>query len=289
MAAFRDLEILVAKIQKHLAPNANVQHNVSIEGRKSGRKRQIDVLVEQMVGQYKMNIVIDSKDLSEPVDVKGVEEFAGLVDDVGAHKGVLVSPLGFTKAAKTRAAGLQIELYSPVDTDPHKWQVKPTIPFIVDFRRPKFAFTLTTTHGGPFHLAEDFPATAHIYDATGKDLGTALDVAADRWHEGVYQPEPEEQRGLPLFDTSPVFIDDGNGGRAEIALAVNLIIEKQLYFGQLPISQVSGFRDENTGAVITRGFTTGNLDLIEIRDTWLKINDQSEAPYPPMMSVTALG
>jgi hypothetical protein len=84
-------------------------------------------------------------------------------------------------------------------------------------------------------------------------------------------------------------MDDGNGGRAEITLTVNLIVEKQLYLRQLPISQVSGFRDENTGAVIIRGFTTGNLDLIKIRDTWLKINDQSEAPYPPVMSVRALG
>jgi hypothetical protein len=54
MAAFRGLEILVAKIQRQLAPEATVQHNVALVGRKSKIKRQIDVLVEQMVGQYRM-------------------------------------------------------------------------------------------------------------------------------------------------------------------------------------------------------------------------------------------
>jgi hypothetical protein len=45
--------------------------------------------------------------------MKGVEEFDGLLRDVGAQKGVLVCPKGFTGAATTRAQGLQIDLYSP--------------------------------------------------------------------------------------------------------------------------------------------------------------------------------
>jgi len=106
MAAFRDLEILVANIQRYLAPTATVQHNVTLDGRKSGTKRQIDVLVEQMIGNIECVIVIDSKDYTDPVDLKGVEEFAGLVDDVGGHKGVLVSPSGFTKAAKNASCRL---------------------------------------------------------------------------------------------------------------------------------------------------------------------------------------
>lgn len=288
MAAFRDLEILVAKIQRYLAPNAKVQHNVLLDGRKSETKRQIDVLVEQMVGQYKMRIVIDSKDLSRPMDVTGVEQFAGLVDDVGAHKGVLVSPLGFTKAAKSLATKLQIELYSPFDTDPHDWQVQATMPFLVDFRKPAFSFTLTSSHAGPFAMRDDFPTSTHIYDKDGNDLGTAIDAAADRWHEGAYEPEPAEQRGLMVFDVSPIFMDDGHGGRAEISIKVNLLIEQEFRFGQLPISDVSGFRDEIGGGVITRGFTTGNFNPIVARETWLKIETREAAPYPPMMSVVIL-
>lgn len=45
------------------------------------------------------------------VDVKGVEEFHGLVQDVCDHQGALVCPAGFTKAALRRAQKLQIALY----------------------------------------------------------------------------------------------------------------------------------------------------------------------------------
>jgi hypothetical protein len=288
MAAFRDLEILVANIQRQLAPNAKIQHNVLLDGRKSGVKRQIDVLVEQMVGQYCMRIVIDSKDYSDPVDLKGVEEFVGLVDDVGGHKGVLVSPRGFTKAAKTRAAGLQVELYSPFDTDRHKWQVLATAPFLLDYRYGAYSFTVSTIHRGPFALREDFPTSAHLFDEQGNDLGTAMDIAADRWLDGQYPSEPGDHPDLKVV-SDEVFIDDGHGGKAKITLGLNLRVEQEFYFGQLPISDVSGFRDEATGHVITRGFTTGVVDPIEMRKTWMRINDPAEAPYPPMMGTTVLG
>lgn len=90
-------------------PDATVEHNVKLPGRHSKRDPQIDVLVRQQIGQHQMIIVLGCKDYAEPVDVKGVEEFHGL-SMTSAHKGALVSPKGFTKAAKERAAGMQIHL-----------------------------------------------------------------------------------------------------------------------------------------------------------------------------------
>ena len=126
---WKELESLVAMIQKQLSPEASVQHNVMLDGIDSETKRQIDVLVEQNIGQYTMRIVIDCKDYSKPVDVKGIEEFHGLVQDVRAHKGALVCPAGFTKSALKRAQKLEIDLYRPVSTGKHKWQAKVTRPF----------------------------------------------------------------------------------------------------------------------------------------------------------------
>src|SRR5438105_6997006 len=61
MSDSRELEILVAKIQAQLAPDAEVVHDVKLEGRQSRRPRQIDVLVRQKIGQYEMVIVLDCK------------------------------------------------------------------------------------------------------------------------------------------------------------------------------------------------------------------------------------
>lgn len=68
------LETLIADIQQQLAPGAKVTHNATLPGYDSETNRQIDVLVEQSIGQFSMSIVIDCKDYKKPVDVKGVED-----------------------------------------------------------------------------------------------------------------------------------------------------------------------------------------------------------------------
>ncbi|MGT2440881.1 restriction endonuclease [Bradyrhizobium betae] len=154
-ADYKKLEKLVAKIQQDLAPQSKVSHNVRLKG-KSGAQRQIDVLVEDRIGQYDIRIVLDCKDYKTPVDIKDVEECAGLFEDVSAQRGVIVCPAGFTKNAKARAQQLQIDLYSPIDTDPHKWQARIKIPAICDFRQARMSFGWEMSAPAPFALREDF-------------------------------------------------------------------------------------------------------------------------------------
>ena len=49
---WREFEKLAASFQQELAPDARVSPNVRIHGKRSGVERQIDILVEQTVGQY---------------------------------------------------------------------------------------------------------------------------------------------------------------------------------------------------------------------------------------------
>ena len=286
--ASRELEILVAKIQKQLAPKAEVLHDVRLEGRKSKSKRQIDVLVREKIGQYEIQIVIDCKDHARPVDVKGVEEFYGLLSDVGAQKGVLVSPKGFTKTAKTRAEELQLDLYSPVDTDPHKWQVSVTIPALCDFRTAAISFRLTFSEPLPFQMMPDFYATEMMYDSDENELGTALDAALDKWNEGRFPIDIGESRDLDLFDVPKVMMNNGYGQIAPVDLTVSLLVKQQLYYGQLPVPHISGFKDELSGLVIANAFEVGILDPNEIEKDWLKINSDADSPVEPVIKLIGL-
>ena len=63
--------------------------------------------------------MIDCKDYNRPLDVKDIEEFIGMVLDVGAHRAALVSAKGFSETAKTRAKLAQLDLYTVVDTGNH--------------------------------------------------------------------------------------------------------------------------------------------------------------------------
>lgn len=285
MRASQELEILVAKIQAQLAPDAEVTHNARLRGQ-SGTLRQIDVLVRQRIGQYDMNIVLECKDYARPVDIKQVEEFQGLLGDIGAHKGALVCPKGFTKSAKERAAGLQIDLYSPIDTEPHKWQVQVEAPLLCDVREAAMSFCLAA--GGALRaltLPPNFWSVGSAYSKKGDDLGPSVAAAVKKWNEGQFPNQPGEHNDLPIFDSAEVLIDNGHGSLVPVSLTVTLSVRKQLFFGYLPIEQISGFKDELSGDVITNAFTTGIFNFDEVINTWKRIDDEASVPARPMFGL----
>jgi hypothetical protein len=282
------LEILVAKIQKQLAPGAEVIHNAHLPGRDSKVERQIDVLVRQRIGQYEMLIVLDCKDHSRPVDVKGVEEFHGLLEDVGAHKGALVCPKGFTPAAKERARGWQIDLYSPIDTDPHKWQAKVTAPVLCDFREAMLSLRVSCSAPMPFRLPYNM-SELEVHDSVDRSrLGAPTDTAIEKWENGEYPTEPGQHDDLPIYDRKDVLVENGYGQLAPMELTVSFLVRQTFYFGQIPIKELSGFRDELSGAIITNAFTTGIIDPNAIEATWTRLNSVDELPGPVMMRLVGL-
>ncbi|MFP3798695.1 restriction endonuclease [Paraburkholderia sp. SIMBA_027] len=281
-----DLEHLVARIQQNLAPAAKVEHNVKIKGRNSEVDRQVDVLVTQNIGQYPMTIAIDCKDYKKPVDVKGVEEFAGMVNDIGANKGVLVCPAGFTETAKTVAKKLQMELYRPVDTGDHKWRTRPTIPAVCEYVRTTMAFQISTVAAKPFRITAS-PAYQEAFDENGQSLGTALDTALRKWNNAEYPTTAGKHDELAIFPGN-VQVDNGFGEHIQVTLSVFLDVRVDRYFGQLEIERVSGFLDEQTGLTHTNSFSVGALEPEEIEARWTKLQDEQEPPIKPVISLRGL-
>ncbi|WP_197423794.1 restriction endonuclease [Novosphingobium sp. CCH12-A3] len=281
--ASEELELLVQRIQQELAPNAEVIHNVKMMGCRSKVNRQIDVLVKERIGQYEIKIVIDCKDYKHPVDVKGVEEFYGLLKDVGGHKGVLVCPRGFSEAAKNRASDLQIDLYSPVDTDPHKWQVVPYIPAMVDWRGVAISFGVSCSYPAPFMMPGNFFSSIVAFDEAGNELGNPVQRLLDQWNKGDITTEEGETGELPIFGDTVPWVDNGYGQRIPVRLYANMLVHRQLRYGQLPIRKMSGFKDELKGVVITNAFEVGILDPEEIDREWREIAKEEEAHPQPVL------
>jgi hypothetical protein len=84
-------------------PGASITRNATLPGRFSQTPRQIDVLIEAQVLDAAIRIIVDAKKHAAPVDVNDVESFASMLADVAAHRGILISSSGYTKAATTRA------------------------------------------------------------------------------------------------------------------------------------------------------------------------------------------
>lgn len=286
-ARSRELELLAAKIQKQLSPDAEIIHDAKLPGRRSRVQRQIDVLVKQRIGQYEMLVVLECKDYARPVDVKGVEEFHGLLDDVGAHKGAMVCPRGFTAAARERARDFQVDLYSPVDTDPHKWQARVEIPTICDFRSARFSIGISCSAPVPLTIPFDYYEKLVAYDGD-QPLGTPATVATKKWEEGDFPIEPGVHEDIDLYPQPEVLVDNGHGMRVPVRLYASVWVEQSLYFGNLPVCRMSGFKDELSGGVITNAFTIGLIRPEEVEQTWLRIKDVSDAPVTPLVTLRGL-
>ena len=113
-----------------LFPDAHVLQDQKRMGQ-SGMMRQLDILVEEYVAGRLLSIVWDGKYFSRKVDVGEVEEFAGLVRDVGAHKGVLVTNVGYTAGALKRAQSeewdIELDILTPAEL--MEFQAKLAIPY----------------------------------------------------------------------------------------------------------------------------------------------------------------
>ncbi|WP_250634200.1 restriction endonuclease [Pinirhizobacter soli] len=98
-------ERLIARmIADQLETGLTVSPNAHVVGKITGVSRQVDVLIDARHDtDNTRRIVVDAKKRSRKVDINDVEAFQGLMADVGATHGYLVSPSGHTKGAEKRA------------------------------------------------------------------------------------------------------------------------------------------------------------------------------------------
>jgi hypothetical protein len=73
----------------------------------------------------------------------------------------------------------------------------------------------------------------------------------------------------------------GTTSKHTCGISVSLLVRRELFFGQLPVPRVSGFKDEFSGKIITNAFTIGLLDPDEVARSWLRIASDAEAPLDP--------
>jgi tetratricopeptide (TPR) repeat protein len=101
--SWRKYEKEILKYFQETYPETNILFNQKIQGKYSKVSRQIDILIEGEIAGYQIMIAVDCKYFTKNIDVKHVESFCSMVEDVEAHQGVLITQKGFSKAAINRA------------------------------------------------------------------------------------------------------------------------------------------------------------------------------------------
>jgi len=109
----REYEDFVRKICEELgAPSGvTIHRESSFTGRISNRKIIMDVSFEaQILGAYVLGLV-ECKCYKDRVEVSDVEEFYSKLDDIGAHKGIMFTTVGYEAGAIKVAEGRGIALF----------------------------------------------------------------------------------------------------------------------------------------------------------------------------------
>src|SRR5579863_8722712 len=101
---WKDYELAIHKHFTDAYPNCSIYHNITKIGFMSKQKRQIDIYIEGKIAGISLNIVVDCKYFKKNVDVKDVEAFLSFLRDIKANKGILITNVGFSKAAYNRAS-----------------------------------------------------------------------------------------------------------------------------------------------------------------------------------------
>jgi hypothetical protein len=185
-ALFREYENGVADVLSFITEGqAVVTRNTHRVGRDSGVPRQIDVLVEgNALGLTTARVVVDAKRWNHAIDVGDMAAFIGLVEDVGADFGFIVTTEGATPAAHqlaNSARGIRVRAVSVSELE--QWRPKGTV--FQSLRVPDDALILVgrTLRNAGFRVARD--------DYGGSPTQTKIEVFR---HYGTTTPSGEIQR-----------------------------------------------------------------------------------------------
>jgi hypothetical protein len=226
----KQFEILTKEIFEALVENpayTEVEHNVKLLG-KDGL-RQIDVLLRAQVSSLSILTIIECKDENQNLDVQYVDALHSKMQDVNAHKAVLVARKGFSKTAIQKAKRVGITLCTAMEAKSALWDIGFQVPVVV-------------THIVPKKFDPRF--RAFLEAGTQIDYKSAVIIndiyLPEHFREGLIAGEiqfneiEEDQVWYPQNLGSSHYIRDVKGNRIDIEqLEIYFELELTYYFGYL--------------------------------------------------------
>ena len=110
-AASTSYELFTQQVMASLT-GVDVHHQRTYTGRRTGRKIKVDVSFNYSVADADLLFLVECKHSKHKVPVDDIEEFFAKLDDIGAHKGIVVTTAGFqsgaVKVAQSRGIALAL-------------------------------------------------------------------------------------------------------------------------------------------------------------------------------------
>lgn len=107
---WKDYEKKLFNKLSEIYSNCEIEYNDSIFGLYSRIDRQIDFSIRGNIAGRRVLGIVDTKYYNKSVDVKVVESFIGMIEDVNANFGLIITNKGYSKSAKNRVKFSNLKL-----------------------------------------------------------------------------------------------------------------------------------------------------------------------------------
>lgn len=115
------LQRVAFQVHRQLAAAAQVEESSLLPDRMTGQLREVDVVIRSRVGLHEVILSIECRDHARKATVEWVEQMATKHQFLPTSKLILISRIGFTNAAVTKAAALKIDAYSFDEAAANDW------------------------------------------------------------------------------------------------------------------------------------------------------------------------
>lgn len=124
---WKQFEQDVAQTLVSMEPGATIEHDVHLKGLRSGRQRQVDVLVTGVMAGLEMRIAVECKHYKRPLGIGKVDEFVGKLLDLDVDAGILYTVNGADAGATARAKhashpNVELRVLTPSGTHGEDWE-----------------------------------------------------------------------------------------------------------------------------------------------------------------------
>lgn len=107
---WEEYEKKVYKTLSEIYSNCEIEFNDLIYGIYSKTERQIDFSIRGNLAGKRILGIVDTKYYNKKIDVKVVESFIGMTEDINANFGLIITNIGYTQSAKNRVKYSNLKL-----------------------------------------------------------------------------------------------------------------------------------------------------------------------------------
>ena len=285
MGKWLEFEKLAAQIYSELQPNAQVKHNDKIKGLETGIERQIDVSIRSEIAGHKILIIVQAKDWKEPADVNAVGEFASVVKDIRAQKGVLICRGGFTSTALEYASNIGIDLCMLHDAESRDWSLDIKLPFLLIDYLPKLRPMMNLYLDAGDSFSRD-PREWILSADGGKTRLLVFETFINKWNAGELDRRVgNTHRLLPQQNGIKLLVGDGIWKPVD-SLILEYEVERRAWLAYFSPPECRGILDVIKGEFVPSFFKLGELPLIR-DDSWKQVEDPDKLVITAKTIVTA--